>query len=40
MTERRMTHRLVKLPARRRVVFLFWLLNAVLVAALLIYALR
>jgi len=40
MTDRRVTDWLVKLPARRRVIFLFWLLNAVLAAALLIYALR
>ncbi len=40
MTERRATGWFAKLPARRKVVFLFWLLNAVLAAALLIYALR
>lgn len=35
-----MTEWLAKLPLRRRVVVLFWLLNAVLVAGLLIFALR
>ncbi len=40
MTDRRVNGWLAKLPARRRVVFLFWLLNAVLTAALLVYALR
>lgn len=35
-----MTEWFARLPARRRVMVLFWLLNAVLAAALLAYALR
>jgi len=31
---------LAKLPSRRRLSFLFWLLNAAIVLALLIFALR
>jgi hypothetical protein len=35
-----MTEPLAKLPSRRRVLFLFWMLNAMIVFALLIFALR
>jgi hypothetical protein len=35
-----MTEWLAKLPARRRVILVFWLLNALLAVALLAYALR
>ncbi len=35
-----MTEWLAKLPVRRRVILLFWLLNAALIGALLVYALR
>ncbi len=35
-----MTDWLAKLPARHRVLCLYWALNAVLLAALLAYALR
>lgn len=35
-----MTDWLAKLPSRRRLSFLFWMLNAVIVLALLVFALR
>ncbi len=35
-----MTDWFTKLPARRRVALAFWLFNAVLLAALLVFALR
>ena len=35
-----MTDRLAKLPSRRRLSLLFWMLNAIIVLALLVFALR
>lgn len=40
MTERPPSAWFARLAARRRVMLLFWLLNGVLLAALLVFALR